>query len=121
MFWPRLVVRKWLNIAAKESDYSADTESDCSSSTDGGGSDCEEISPVGKQSRFTEDDNDHVDDGELCTLQRTRTMKKEKKLVQWSGFGVGRGRGEDGEAVAGGGGGGIHGRRETEERGGRCE
>ncbi|CAN1235238.1 Type IV inositol polyphosphate 5-phosphatase 3, partial [Linum perenne] len=39
LFWPRLVVRKWLNIAAKESDYSADTESDCSSSTDGGGSD----------------------------------------------------------------------------------
>ncbi|CAN1175731.1 Type IV inositol polyphosphate 5-phosphatase 3 [Linum perenne] len=71
LFWPRLVVRKWLNIAAKESDYSADTESDCSSSTDGGGSDCEEISPVGKQSRFIEDDNDHVDDA-LPFMHRRR-------------------------------------------------
>ncbi|CAN1188754.1 hypothetical protein LINPERHAP2_LOCUS39514 [Linum perenne] len=69
MFWPRLVVRKWLNIAAKESDYSADTESDCSSSTDGGGSDCEEISPVGKQSRFTEDDNDHVDGIRVVSIE----------------------------------------------------
>lgn len=25
LFWPRVVMRKWLNISAKESDYSADT------------------------------------------------------------------------------------------------
>ncbi|XP_038884521.1 type IV inositol polyphosphate 5-phosphatase 3-like isoform X5 [Benincasa hispida] len=28
LFWPRVVLRKWLNISAKESDYSADTEDD---------------------------------------------------------------------------------------------
>ncbi|KAI4389223.1 hypothetical protein MLD38_001471 [Melastoma candidum] len=28
LFWPRLLVRKWLNINARESDYSADTDTD---------------------------------------------------------------------------------------------
>ncbi|KAF7127378.1 hypothetical protein RHSIM_Rhsim11G0088300 [Rhododendron simsii] len=28
LFWPKVVMRKWLNISAKESDYSADTDSD---------------------------------------------------------------------------------------------
>ena len=26
LFWPGVVMRKWLNISAKNSDYSADTE-----------------------------------------------------------------------------------------------
>lgn len=28
LFWPRVVMRKLLNISAKESDYSADSDSD---------------------------------------------------------------------------------------------
>lgn len=28
LFWPRVVVRKWLNISTKESDYSADSDDD---------------------------------------------------------------------------------------------
>lgn len=28
LFWPKVVMRKWLNISAKESDYSADTDND---------------------------------------------------------------------------------------------
>lgn len=28
LFWGRVVLRKWLNISAKESDYSADTDDD---------------------------------------------------------------------------------------------
>ncbi|GFY96442.1 hypothetical protein Acr_11g0007480 [Actinidia rufa] len=32
LFWPKVVVRKWLNLSAKEFDYSADTDSDCSDS-----------------------------------------------------------------------------------------
>ncbi|KAG5525347.1 hypothetical protein RHGRI_031877 [Rhododendron griersonianum] len=28
LFWPKVVMRKWLNISAKESDYSADTDTD---------------------------------------------------------------------------------------------
>ena len=33
-FWPRIVMRKWLNISARESDYSADTEEEDSNSGD---------------------------------------------------------------------------------------
>jgi len=32
LFWPRVVVRKWLNISSKDSDYSADSEDDYASS-----------------------------------------------------------------------------------------
>lgn len=31
LFWPRVVMRKWLNISAKDSDYSADPDSDVGS------------------------------------------------------------------------------------------
>ncbi|XP_012086031.1 type IV inositol polyphosphate 5-phosphatase 3 isoform X7 [Jatropha curcas] len=34
LFWPRVVIRKWLNITAKDSDYSADTDSDCDDDDD---------------------------------------------------------------------------------------
>lgn len=28
LFWPRVVMRKWLNISAKDSDFSADPDDD---------------------------------------------------------------------------------------------
>lgn len=28
LFWPRVVMRKWLNISTKDSDFSADTDED---------------------------------------------------------------------------------------------
>ncbi|CAN4081223.1 unnamed protein product [Withania somnifera] len=34
LFWPRVVMRKWLNISAKDSDYSADPDSDPGSGSD---------------------------------------------------------------------------------------
>ncbi|XP_052190622.1 type IV inositol polyphosphate 5-phosphatase 3-like isoform X2 [Diospyros lotus] len=34
LFWAKLVMRKWLNVGAEESDYSADSDSDASSDSD---------------------------------------------------------------------------------------
>ncbi|KAK9271416.1 hypothetical protein L1049_027006 [Liquidambar formosana] len=42
LYWPRVVMRKWLNIGAKESDYSADTEDEDGSDVD---SDTEDTLP----------------------------------------------------------------------------
>ncbi|GER49726.1 inositol polyphosphate 5-phosphatase 1 [Striga asiatica] len=66
--WRRLVVRKWLNLAKSDSDYSADTES-------GSGSDSEQESfDWPKQSRFKNDKVDEpqvdVDDPALPKLRR---------------------------------------------------
>lgn len=35
-FWPRLVMRKWLNLSSKESDYSADSDDDADSDAEEG-------------------------------------------------------------------------------------
>ncbi|KAJ6930970.1 hypothetical protein NC652_014474 [Populus alba x Populus x berolinensis] len=48
LFWPRVVVRKWLNISSKDSDYSADSEDDYASSDSA--SDTSEF--VQRESRF---------------------------------------------------------------------
>ncbi|XP_059279949.1 type IV inositol polyphosphate 5-phosphatase 3 isoform X2 [Lycium ferocissimum] len=41
LFWPRVVMRKWLNISAKDSDYSADPDSDSNSGSDSDQEFCE--------------------------------------------------------------------------------
>ncbi|KAL2455975.1 DNAse I-like superfamily protein [Forsythia ovata] len=52
LFWPRVVVRKWLNITAKNSDYSADSDS---------GSDSEEeVCDWPRESRFKKDKSDEL-------------------------------------------------------------
>ncbi|KGN46110.1 type IV inositol polyphosphate 5-phosphatase 3 isoform X2 [Cucumis sativus] len=56
LFWPRVVLRKWLNISAKESDYSADTEDD--EDLNSSDSDTEDCRVRGRESRFKVDNRD---------------------------------------------------------------
>ncbi|CAK9174151.1 unnamed protein product [Ilex paraguariensis] len=51
LFWPRVVVRKWLNLIAKDSDYSADSEDD----DDDTDSYVEEFCQWPRESRFKDD------------------------------------------------------------------
>uniref|UniRef100_A0A7N0TNN0 Inositol polyphosphate-related phosphatase domain-containing protein n=2 Tax=Kalanchoe fedtschenkoi TaxID=63787 RepID=A0A7N0TNN0_KALFE len=52
LFWPRVVVRKWLNISAKESDYSADTEDEDFTASESETDDCILLA---RESRFKND------------------------------------------------------------------
>ncbi|XP_048130857.1 type IV inositol polyphosphate 5-phosphatase 3 isoform X2 [Rhodamnia argentea] len=49
LFWPRVVVRKWLNISTKESDYSADSDDEDDVDSN---SDIEEFNQGGRGSRL---------------------------------------------------------------------
>lgn len=65
-FWPKIVLRKWLNIAGKESDFSADSDAD-----DGnGGSDSD--SEDSGESRFGDNDGDEAQDDATDTFPRFR-------------------------------------------------
>ncbi|XP_022133796.1 type IV inositol polyphosphate 5-phosphatase 3 isoform X2 [Momordica charantia] len=74
LFWPRVVLRKWLNISAKESDYSADTEDD----EDVNSSDSEtEECHRGRESRFKVDNGDEplVDSNDVLPRLRRRNSE----------------------------------------------
>ncbi|XP_023538407.1 type IV inositol polyphosphate 5-phosphatase 3 isoform X1 [Cucurbita pepo subsp. pepo] len=81
LFWPRVVLRKWLNISAKESDYSADTEDD----EDANSSDSETEAECnrGRESRFKVDNRDEplvdANDG----LPRLRRRNSETFRMQY--------------------------------------
>uniref|UniRef100_A0A5B7B5C4 Putative type I inositol 1,4,5-trisphosphate 5-phosphatase 1 isoform X4 n=1 Tax=Davidia involucrata TaxID=16924 RepID=A0A5B7B5C4_DAVIN len=76
LFWPRVVMRKWLNISTMESDYSADTEDDNDSDT-------EEICQWPRGSRFKDDKGDEVRIDPNDTLRRQRRRKSETCRAQY--------------------------------------
>ncbi|XP_022990278.1 type IV inositol polyphosphate 5-phosphatase 3 isoform X2 [Cucurbita maxima] len=80
LFWPRVVLRKWLNISAKESDYSADTEDD--EDVNSSDSETEECNR-GRESRFKVDNRDEplvdANDG----LPRLRRRNSETFRMQY--------------------------------------
>ncbi|CAB4319831.1 unnamed protein product [Prunus armeniaca] len=81
LFWPRVVMRKWLNISAKESDYSADTDADSDCDAD---SDTQEFPQRGRESRFKdikEDESESDDASEV--LPRVRRRKSETFRAQY--------------------------------------
>ncbi|KAL7176111.1 hypothetical protein ACSBR2_029642 [Camellia fascicularis] len=72
LFWPKIVMRKWLNISAKESDYSADDTDDGDSD-----SDPEEIGEWRRESRFWYGDKeDEVETDLTDALPRIRVRRK---------------------------------------------
>ncbi|CAI0396326.1 unnamed protein product [Linum tenue] len=87
LFWPRVVVRKLLNITAKDSDYSADSDSDSGSGSDSDPpSDSEEIgqgrsraaSRFGRENREGDAQIDPSD-----ALPRSRRRKSETFRAQY--------------------------------------
>ncbi|CAL1410044.1 unnamed protein product [Linum trigynum] len=87
LFWPRVVVRKLLNITAKDSDYSADSDSCSGSGSDSDPpSDCEEIGRGRSRAalRFGRDnraDDAHIDP--IDALPRSRRRKSETFRAQY--------------------------------------
>ncbi|BFG40907.1 hypothetical protein CerSpe_271810 [Prunus speciosa] len=81
LFWPRVVMRKWLNISAKESDYSADTDADSDCDAD---SDTQEFPQRGRESRFKDikEDESESDDASEA-LPRVRRRKSETFRAQY--------------------------------------
>ncbi|XP_022990276.1 type IV inositol polyphosphate 5-phosphatase 3 isoform X1 [Cucurbita maxima] len=81
LFWPRVVLRKWLNISAKESDYSADTEDD--EDVNSSDSETEAECNRGRESRFKVDNRDEplvdANDG----LPRLRRRNSETFRMQY--------------------------------------
>ncbi|PON52686.1 Deoxyribonuclease I [Parasponia andersonii] len=83
LFWPRVVVRKWLNISDKNSDYSADPDDDDGDDNDSD-LDSEEITQRGRKSRFGRENvqDDGLDDP-TDTLPRLRRRKSETFRAQY--------------------------------------
>ncbi|CAL1363234.1 unnamed protein product [Linum trigynum] len=87
LFWPRVVVRKLLNITAKDSDYSADSDSDSGSGSDSDPpSDSEEIGQGRSRaaSRFGRDNREgdaQIDPSDA--LPRSRRRKSETFRAQY--------------------------------------
>ncbi|XP_052201310.1 type IV inositol polyphosphate 5-phosphatase 3-like isoform X2 [Diospyros lotus] len=80
LFWPKLVIRKWLNISAKESDYSADTED----SDSGSESDSEEFGELDSESRFGAGNKvDGADFDRTDAVPRLRRRKSETFRAQY--------------------------------------
>ncbi|XP_028965213.1 type IV inositol polyphosphate 5-phosphatase 3-like isoform X2 [Malus domestica] len=80
VFWPRVVMRKWLNISAQESDYSADTdEDDCDAD-----SDTQEFYQQERDLRFKgiKEDESESDDA-ADDLPRARRRKSETFRAQY--------------------------------------
>ncbi|KDP26179.1 hypothetical protein JCGZ_22273 [Jatropha curcas] len=85
LFWPRVVIRKWLNITAKDSDYSADTDSDCDDDDDIGSlCDTQEFSHLGGESRFKSNRGEDIQgDSTNDALPRLRRRKSETFRTQY--------------------------------------
>ncbi|XP_057502766.1 type IV inositol polyphosphate 5-phosphatase 3-like isoform X1 [Actinidia eriantha] len=78
LFWPKVVVRKWLNISAKESDYSADTDYSDSDS------DPEEFWEGRRESRFRDGNKvDEVDNDRIDAPHGLRRRKSETFRAQY--------------------------------------
>ncbi|XP_019053785.1 PREDICTED: type IV inositol polyphosphate 5-phosphatase 3 isoform X2 [Nelumbo nucifera] len=81
LFWARVVLRKWLNIKTKDSDYSADTDDGSDS-----GSDLEECGCYEGESRFGDKKGDGVKfepNGTSDTLPRLRRRNSETLRAQY--------------------------------------
>ncbi|CAK9313459.1 unnamed protein product [Citrullus colocynthis] len=81
LFWPRVVLRKWLNISAKESDYSADTEDD--EDVNSSDSESEECGVRGRESRFKVDNKDEPLVDAYDVLPRLRRRNSETFRTQY--------------------------------------
>lgn len=81
LFWPRVVLRKWLNISAKESDYSADTEDD--EDVNSSDSEIEECGVRGRESRFKVDNKDEPLVDAYDVLPRLRRRNSETFRTQY--------------------------------------
>ncbi|XP_062099059.1 type IV inositol polyphosphate 5-phosphatase 3 isoform X2 [Humulus lupulus] len=79
LFWPRVVMRKWLNISDKNSDYSADPEED-----DDDDNDSDSDNERSTKSRFgrENEEDDRMDDPN-DTLPRLRRRKSETFRAQY--------------------------------------
>ncbi|XP_017981611.1 PREDICTED: type IV inositol polyphosphate 5-phosphatase 3 isoform X2 [Theobroma cacao] len=82
LFWPRLVMRKLLNITAKDSDYSADTDDEDDIGSD---SETEEIYESCRESRFrgNRDEEPLPDLNGLDGLPKLRRRKSETFRAQY--------------------------------------
>ncbi|KAJ9166854.1 hypothetical protein P3X46_021550 [Hevea brasiliensis] len=82
LFWPRVVMRKWLNISARESDYSADTDSDDGDKDSA--SNTEEFCEWGRESRFRGNGGEDAQfDPSNDALSRLRRRKSETFRTQY--------------------------------------
>ncbi|XP_056164732.1 type IV inositol polyphosphate 5-phosphatase 3 isoform X2 [Syzygium oleosum] len=81
LFWPRVVVRKWLNISAKESDYSADSD-DGDDDVDSN-SDTEEFDQGGRGSRLRNCCRNDTQVDPIDTIPRMRRRKSETFRAQY--------------------------------------
>ncbi|CAH9101617.1 unnamed protein product [Cuscuta europaea] len=81
LFWPRVVVRKLLNISAKDSDYSADTESDFESDIDQAG--FVDACKWPPESRFKDVRGDEVESDVKDTVLGIRRRKSETCRAQY--------------------------------------
>ncbi|KAI8531587.1 hypothetical protein RHMOL_Rhmol11G0147900 [Rhododendron molle] len=76
LFWPKVVMRKWLNISAKDSDYSADTDTD--------DSDTEEFCEWGRAPRYRNGQKgDEVDNDFADAFPGMRRRKSETFRTQY--------------------------------------
>ncbi|KAF8411586.1 hypothetical protein HHK36_004142 [Tetracentron sinense] len=82
LFWPRIVLRKWLNIKSRESDFNADTdEGDCDTESDD-----EECGGQGPESCFGDSKENEVRleySGTSDALPRFRRRKSETFRAQY--------------------------------------
>ncbi|CAK9160304.1 unnamed protein product [Ilex paraguariensis] len=78
LFWPRIVMRKWLNINTKDSDYSADPDDD-----DNDDSDAEEHRHWPRESRFKNDKSNEAQIDTNDALPRTRRRRSETFRAQY--------------------------------------
>ncbi|GAA0139694.1 phosphatase [Lithospermum erythrorhizon] len=76
-FWPRVVVRKWLNITTKDSDYSADSDSDSAYDSD------QEFIDLPRESRFKNEKPDGAPPILDETLPRRRRRNSETFRAQY--------------------------------------
>ncbi|XP_057504585.1 type IV inositol polyphosphate 5-phosphatase 3-like isoform X1 [Actinidia eriantha] len=93
LFWPKVVVRKWLNLSAKEFDYSADTDSDCSGSDSDPEDQTEDLSLFIPQKQFWKrrrelqfrhgNKGDEVDNDLTDALPEFRRRKSETFRAQY--------------------------------------
>ncbi|XP_024969950.1 type IV inositol polyphosphate 5-phosphatase 3 isoform X1 [Cynara cardunculus var. scolymus] len=79
-FWPKNVIRKWLNRSAKSSEYSADPEDD-DSSCDSEGE--EESCDWPKESRIKDKQGDEFQNGPKGAFPRSRRRKSETCRAQY--------------------------------------
>ncbi|KAM7507944.1 hypothetical protein LguiA_018397 [Lonicera macranthoides] len=83
LFWPRLVMRKWFNITAKESDYSADSDDDDEDDSDTDQFDTEEFCEWPSELPFKDQKGGAVRIDPIDVLPRSRRRKSETFRTQY--------------------------------------